>query len=151
MNFQHSILPFDNQLDLLAILDNEFEIYSVLNIDKSKMIGILTRHSDCTFDITTKDGRMFKLLQSSDKATSIMRTTVISPSTLASTSTSTVKASQQCIWCDNFGHYYSACPEFHQPIHYGHIYLSKTRRILSTRTGKELPLAIGNGEMKAYL
>src|SRR5947207_1380326 len=145
-------ITLDNQLGLLAILDDGSEIYSVLNIDKSKMIGILTRHFDCTFDITTKDGRVFKFLQSSDKATSVMRTTVIPPSTPASTSTSIVKASQQCIWCDNFDHYYSACPEFHQVIRYDHIYLSKTRRILRTRTGKELlALAIENDEMKAYL
>ncbi len=49
-------ITLDNQLDLLAIHDDESEVYSILNIDKSKMICILTRHSDCTFDITTKDG-----------------------------------------------------------------------------------------------
>jgi len=87
-------ITLDNQLDLFAIYDDESEVYSILNIDKSKMIYILIHHFDCTFDITTRNERVFKLLQSSNKATSIMHTTIISSSTLASTSTSIVKASQ---------------------------------------------------------
>ena len=62
-----------------------------------------------------------------------------------------INALQQCIWCDHFGHYYSTCQEFHEAIRYGHIYLSKTNRILSAQSGKQLPLAIGHGGMKAYL
>ena len=46
-------ITLDNQLDLLAIRDDGSEVYTVLNVDKSKMICIRTRHSDCAFDITT--------------------------------------------------------------------------------------------------
>src|SRR5437016_10284298 len=116
------------------------------------MICILTRYPDCTMDITTKDGRVFKLLQSS--APAITSKTTIPSSKISvqiPASTSPVKPSQQCIWCDNFGHHYSACQEFHQALLYGHIYLSETHRILSTQSGRELPLAIGRGGMKAYL
>ena len=87
-------ITLDNQRDLLAILDDESEIYSILNIDKSKMIDILIRHFDYTFDITTKDERIFKLLQFSDKMISIMHTIINFPSTLTSTSISIIKASQ---------------------------------------------------------
>ena len=45
----------DNHLELLAIYDNEFEVYSVLNMNKSKMIYTLIHHPDSTFDITIRD------------------------------------------------------------------------------------------------
>ena len=142
-------VTLDDKLELLAICDNGSEVYSVLNIDKSKMICTLTRHPDRTIDITTRDGQEFKLLQSVASVTS----TVSPPKTSTQTSLCTphINASQQCIWCDNFGHYYSTCQEFHEAIRCRHIYLSKTNRILSTRSGDELPLAIGYGGMKAYL
>ena len=62
-----------------------------------------------------------------------------------------IDASQQCIWCDKFGHYYSTCQEFYEAIHQGDIYLSKINRILSKRSSRQLPFAIGSGGMKAYL
>src|SRR5204863_9698076 len=63
-------VTLDNKLELLAICDNGSEVYSVLNIDKSKMICTLTRHPDRTIDITTRDGQEFKLLQSVASVTS---------------------------------------------------------------------------------
>ena len=130
-------VTLDNQLGLLAICDNGSEVYSVLNIDKSKTICVLTRHLDNTIYITTRDGQVFKLLQSSVKAESTMHSTIISsPSKVSartSISTTSIKASQQCIWCDNFGHSYSTCQEFHEAILCGHIYLNKFNRIISTR------------------
>src|SRR6266496_1935578 len=115
------------------------------------MICILTRYPDSTMDITTKDGRVFQLLKSS--ASAINSKTTIRSSKISAqipASTSPVKPCQQCIWCDSFGHYYSAYQEFHQALRYGHIYLCETRRILSTQSGKELPLAIGRGGKKPY-
>src|SRR5208282_4300493 len=100
-------------------------------------------------------GRDFRLLQSSAKATSTMDRTIVSSPSKVSTrtpvSTSHVNASRQCIWCDNFGHYYSECQEFHEAIRRGHIYLNKYNRILSAQSGEQLPLAIGHGGMKACL
>jgi len=140
-------VTLDSQLNLLAVRDDGSEVYSVLNTDKSKMICTLTRHRDNVINITTRDGRVFKLLQS-------LTSSVISPpkaSVRTSLLTPHINALQQCIWCDHFGHYYSTCQEFHEAIRYGHINLSKTNRILSAQSGKQLPLAIGHGGMKAYL
>ena len=97
----------DNRLNLLAIGNDGFEVYSVLNVDKSKLICILTPYDNHTFDITTKDGRVFKLLRSSTSA--INSKTVISSKISAriSMSTSLINLSQQCICCDKFDHYYS--------------------------------------------
>jgi len=97
----------------------------------------------------TKDGRVFKLLQSS--ASAIHTSAAVFSPPPKDSSTPSINASQQCIWCDNFGHYYLVCQEFHEAIHQDDIYISKTNRILSTRSGKQLPLAIGAGGMKAYL
>src|SRR5436190_19713405 len=71
-------------------------------LDKSKMICILTRHSDCIFDITTKDERVFKLK-------SIINSKIIISSSKFSTQNSTsitpINPSLLCISCDNFDHY----------------------------------------------
>ena len=56
-------ITFDNQLDLFIIYYNKFELYYILNIDKSKMICIFIYQIDNIFDITTKNGWIFKLLQ----------------------------------------------------------------------------------------
>ena len=108
------------------------------------MICVLTLYSDGAIDITTKDGRVFQLLHSPAS---------VSSKTSARTSLSTPhsKASRQCIWCDKFGHNYSEYQEFHEAIRHGYIYLNEINRIISTRTGKQLPLAIGGCGMKAYL
>ena len=141
-------VTLDNQLGLLAICDNGSEVYAVMNTDKSKMICTLTRHPDRTIDITTRDGQVFKLLQSSTSVTG----TISPPKTSTRTSQSTHnKASRQCIWCDNFGHYHSECQGFHEAIRRGQIYVNKCNRIISARSGEQLPLAIGSGGMKAYL
>src|SRR5947199_5550643 len=111
------------------------------------MICTLTCHRDNVINIITRDRRVFKLLQP-------LTSSVISPpkaSVWTSLLTPHINALQQCIWCDHFVHYYSTCQEFHEAIRYGHIYLSKTNRILSTQSCKQLPLAIGHGGMKAYL
>jgi len=47
---------FDNQLDLFIIYYNKFELYYILNIDKSKMICIFIYQIDNIFDIITKNG-----------------------------------------------------------------------------------------------
>jgi hypothetical protein len=96
--------------------------------------------SDGIIDIITKDGRDFRLLQSSTKAASVPTQTPMS--------ISHVNASRQCIWCDNFDHYYSEYQEFHEAIRRSHIYLNKYNRIINARSGKQLPLAIGRGGMK---
>ena len=94
---------------------------------------------------------MFKLLQSLPLA--INSKIAISSSKISAQNSASIpiNPSQQCIWCDNFDHYYSACQEFHQALQCDHISLSKSRRILSIRSGKKLPLAIGRDEMKPHL
>ena len=107
------------------------------------MICVLTLYYNGAIDITTKNGRVFRLLHSPGSVSSktSARTSLISYS----------KVSRQCIWCDKFGHNYSECQEFHEAIRYGYIYLNETNRIISTRTGEQLPLAIGGGGMKVHL
>ena len=144
MNFRHGGLWVTwNQFTDDATRKNEVPV-----LDKSKMICILTRHSDCIFDITTKDERVFKLK-------SIINSKIIISSSKFSTQNSTsitpINPSLQCISCDNFDHYYSTCHEFHQAFQCDHIYLRKTRHILSPRSDKELSLTIEIGEMKTYL
>ena len=143
------------QLTSLTIRNDGSRVYSVMDIDKSNMICLLTLHSDGIIDITTKDGRDFRLLHSSAKAASVMDTTIVSSPSKVSTRTpvfaSHVNASRQCIWCDNFGYYYSECQEFQEAIRHGHIYLNEYNRIINTRSGEQLPLAIGRGGMKACL
>jgi hypothetical protein len=95
-------------------------------------MGTFTLHADKTIDVTTRDGRIFRLIQTPAKSTP-------------------VKTSRRCIWCDNFGHCYSECQEFHDAILYDRIYVSKNNRIFNARTGNKLPLATGRGGMKAYL
>src|SRR5437762_11604782 len=87
-------------------------------------------------DITTKDGREFRLLQSSAKAASVMDTTIVSsPSKVSTLSMPHVNASRRCIWRDNFDYYYSECQEFREAIRHDHIYiyLNEYNRIISTR------------------
>ena len=87
----------DNRLNLLAIGNDGFEVYSVLNVDKSKLICILTRYDNHTFDITTKDGRVFKLLRLSTSAINLKTVTSSKISARTSMSTSLINLSQQCI------------------------------------------------------
>ena len=93
-------VTLDNQLTLLTICNDGSRVSSVRDIDKSNMICLLTLHSDGIIDITTKDGRGFRLLHSA-KATSVMDTTIVSSPSKVSTrtpvSTSHVNASRQCI------------------------------------------------------
>ena len=152
MNLQNSVslLTINSHCSQYGMMDLKCTL--LWTIDKSNMICLLTLHSDGIIDITTKDGRDFRLLQHSAKAASVMDTTIVSsPSTRTSMSISHVNASRQCIWCDNFGHYYSECQEFHEAIRRSHIYLNKYNRIINARSGKQLPLAIGRGGMKACL
>ena len=113
-----------------------------MDIDKLKIICVLTLHSDDIIDITTKDRQDFRLLQSSAKQASVMDTTMVSSPSKVSTrtplSTHHVNISQQCIWSDYFGHYYLACQEFHEAIRRGHIYLNQCNRIISTRSSEQL-------------
>ena len=57
-------VTLDNQLTLLTIRNDGSRVYSVMDIDKPNMICLLTLHSDGIIDITTKDGRDFRLLHS---------------------------------------------------------------------------------------
>ena len=120
-------ITLESQLvSLLAINDDGSEVYSVLNVDKSRMICALMSHPDRTIDISAREEQVYKLQQSSAFSMNFPLN--------ASTRTSSkphIDASQQCIWCDKFGHYYSTCQEFYEAIHQGDIYLSKINRILS--------------------
>ena len=43
------------------------------------------------------------------------------------------------------------CQEFCKALEYDHVYISKSNRIISSRTGKKILLAIGCGGMKIHL
>ena len=115
------------------------------------MICTLTIH----LDITTRDERVFKLVQVLSQVAPIMY--VISSSHCSNTSakTSIFKSSndapQLYTWCDKFDYYYSQCQKFQEVIHSDHIYLSKINRILNVQLGQQLSLTIGTSEIKADL
>jgi hypothetical protein len=88
----------------------------------------LTRHPTRSFDITTRDRGSFRLQPS---ASVIGKVSLSKASTHTRLSTRHINTSQQCIWCDNSGRYYSECQEFHEVIRRGHIYLNKCNRITS--------------------
>ena len=52
-------ITFDSQLNLLAVQDDGFEVYSILNVDKSRMICALIRHPDRIIDIRTREEEVF--------------------------------------------------------------------------------------------